>query len=103
MNEGECRVLSSAEMGKYADLVDGADDTFFYAAPAYHEFLLRILPGVEVRYLVHEKNSRLQGALAAFVFRHPRYGAVINSLPFYGSHGGVIVREGGEAGRQVKA
>ena len=56
----------------------------------YRKFLQNILPDCEDRYLCAFEEDTLVGVLPLFIKRGS-YGAVINSLPFYGSHGGIVV------------
>ena len=85
--------------------LEPAYDTFFARLPAgslfqclrYRAFLRTMLdagaasPSVEDHYLVALEGDRVIGAIPAFVKRNARYGNVVNSLPFVGSNGGVMV------------
>ena len=74
----------------------------------YHslEFLRFISSFIEARPLVIlcREESRLVGALPVFIKRNAKFGAVLNSLPFFGSHGGALVMEdlAESAARQVR-
>lgn len=82
-----------------------AYETFFARLPAsslfqslrYRSFLRKMLdagaesPTVEDHYLVALEGDTVVGAIPAFVKRNPRHGNVVNSLPFVGSNGGVMV------------
>jgi hypothetical protein len=85
--------------------LEPAYDAFFARLPAsslfqclrYRTFLRKMLdagsatPTVEDHYLVALDGDRVVGAIPAFVKRNARYGNVVNSLPFVGSNGGVMV------------
>lgn len=58
-----------------------------YSAP-YLEFLRACLPGASIEVLEHRTDGELDGILPLAVLRHAEYGTVVNSLPFFGSHGG---------------
>ncbi len=64
----------------------------------YRAFLGKIIEPVgvssrttEEHYLVAVDADRVVGALPAFIKRNATYGNVVNSLPFVGSNGGVLV------------
>ncbi len=59
---------------------------------AYARFLAGAIPGVECHQLVaYDRDRRIAGVLPYAVKRHASHGAVLNSLPFFGSHGGALV------------
>lgn len=58
-----------------------------YASPEFRDFLSAAVPG-ESYYLIAWRDGRIVGALPYFRAEHDTFGAVINSLPWYGSHGG---------------
>ncbi|MGE0385664.1 MAG: GNAT family N-acetyltransferase [Gammaproteobacteria bacterium] len=60
-----------------------------YAAPAFHRFI-GAAAGGEQHYLLARRGGALAGALAYFVGRCDA-GTLVNSLPWYGSHGGCIL------------
>lgn len=85
--------LTAAREGEYEELLRSDESSLLYASLPYRR-LLRAVLGDSARdcYLVaSEEGGRLVGALPAFVRLNPARGNVLNSLPFYGSHGGVIV------------
>ncbi len=81
--------LTEATAAEYAELVGRCPETLLYVSACYRDFLRRVLPTGEDLYLLARAEGRLCGALPAFVAPGP-YGPVINSLPFYGSHGGAF-------------
>lgn len=62
-----------------------------YYTSGYLKFLLDVTPGSTLRNLVAMDNGELVGMLPLLEQRHNEY-TVLNSLPFYGSHGGPIVQ-----------
>jgi len=66
------------------------DNRLVHYAPVYADFLVRALPGTEVRVLESRDGGKLTGVLLAAIRTHAQYGAVVNSLPFFGSHGGPL-------------
>lgn len=75
----------------YDALLNDAPDAMFNHSRRYLQFLQCVL-GAEAApcHLVAERDGRLVGALPAFRRDGP-YGPVVNSLPFFGSHGGALV------------
>jgi hypothetical protein len=74
----------------YAAFIARQPDAMIYPTIEYRNFL-RAAVGGTPRYLVARRGSEIVGALPYFVLSHPRFGEVINSLPWYGSHGGCQV------------
>jgi len=56
--------------------------------------------GGKARYLICRDNHRIVGVMPAFLFDGAA-GRVLNSLPFYGSHGGPLVDESTESARHL--
>lgn len=84
--------LSGAREGEYEELLHSTDSALLHASLAYRRFLRAVLgDAARDRYLVAVEGGRLVGALPAFVRLNRACGNVLNSLPFYGSHGGLIV------------
>ncbi|MEI8394543.1 MAG: GNAT family N-acetyltransferase [Rhodospirillaceae bacterium] len=63
-----------------------------YHSPIFSHFLKACVGGEPAMWLA-ERNGELQGVLPWFTKRHPDFGAVINSLPWYGSHGGCLAAD----------
>lgn len=61
--------------------------TLIYASLEYRAFLCSVVPG-EPACLLAIEDDRIVGSLPYFRLDAPGVGAVINSLPWYGSHGG---------------
>lgn len=83
--------LTSARDDEYVDLLGSIPGSLVFQTLRYRDFLASILDESEDRYLVAVDGGRVVGALPAFLKRNPRHGNVLNSLPFYGSNGGVLV------------
>jgi hypothetical protein len=85
----------SAEV--YESFVQGCDDGLFYHGLRYRDFLIRLL-GCEEHYLLATDDGAVRGVLPLLIADGPR-GRVINSLPYYGSNGGILAerREAAEA------
>ncbi len=64
-----------------------------YCSLKYRLLLKRFL-GAEDYYLVAKRRGEVVGVLPSFLSGYGPYGRILNSLPFYGSYGGVIVGHG---------
>jgi hypothetical protein len=77
----------------YSAFVAGHPLSTIYHTLEFRAFLALAVPGVP-RYFVARCEERIVGVLPTFVASHERWGDVINSLPWYGSHGGCLVEPG---------
>ncbi len=80
----------SRDDGAYARVVESSEHALLYHSVKYGRFLKALMPAARCEYLVATEEGQPVAALPAFWLAHPEYGAVVNSLPFYGSHGGVV-------------
>jgi|TARA_B110000908_G_C10263071_1_gene460862 hypothetical protein len=55
-------------------------------SPEFKRFLTNAIPGLELMELKSQKGARMPIA----ILRNQHFGTVINSLPFFGSHGGPL-------------
>lgn len=85
--------LTTREEDAYRDFVLRQEHGLVYATLEYRDFL-RAAVGGEPLYLVAREGEKIVGVLPSFRLNHPRYGTVVNSLPWYGSHGGCLVPGG---------
>ena len=89
------RPLAPGDAAAYDELVWADPDAMVYATLAWRDFLAAAAGG-KPRYLVLEDERGLAGALPALALTAAE-GTVVNSLPWYGSHGGCILRDRGSA------
>ena len=75
-------------------LVSSVPDSLIYYTSRYRAFLQRVLPGVESSVLVAREAGRSVGFLPFSIKTDREWGGVLNSQPFFGSHGGVMVAPG---------
>lgn len=95
-------LLAPDSQPHYEELLGSVGHSLLYASLPYRDFLKRILAESQDCYLVAYERGEMVGALPAFVKHNPRHGNVLNSLPFYGSNGGVIVSPRASSGPEVK-
>jgi len=79
-------------------------DTLLYASLPFKQFLERLLVCESTYFLALDKPDRIVGVLPLMVKDTGIYGKIANSLPFYGSNGGIIVdhSKGEEEGDQIR-
>lgn len=53
--------------------------------------VLQRFTGAELNYLVAKVEGRIVGVLPSLMKKNVKYGNVLNSLPFFGTHGGPVV------------
>jgi hypothetical protein len=84
-------LLTSDKHEEYEELLKSAQYSLLYSSVRFCEFLKTVLTDSESKYLGAFENGKLVGALPAFLFRNSRFGNILNSLPFFGSYGGVTL------------
>lgn len=83
-----CR-LDAGREAAYEQFVSSLPASLLYGSAAYRRFLIRVT-GEDDCYLLALDGDEVVGALPAFLQRDRGHGAVLNSLPFFGSIGGVL-------------
>lgn len=87
----ELAILGNEHEKAYEELLMGCSSAMLYHSLAYRQFLKDFLPShSEDCYLLAFDSGRLVGALPTFLVDGPN-GVVLNSLPFFGSHGSIIL------------
>jgi hypothetical protein len=76
-------------LAEYERWLATRDDALIYAAPMFHRFL-RAAVGGECHYLLALRHGRPCGVLPFFVRQAPGIGCLVNSLPWYGTHGACV-------------
>ncbi len=88
-----CRILPENEINKYEKFLLGKKEALLFYSVKYLE-LLKSLIGDDYAILIAEDEDRnVVGAVPIFRKRSSRFGTVLNSSPFYGSHGGVLAND----------
>ena len=86
---------------EYSDFTRRDAASMIYSTLEFRAFLEKAVAGTP-KYLVAIERDRIVGALPLFVSSDERWGDVMNSLPWYGSHGGCVVTEGNGAAVRAK-
>ena len=84
----EC--LSPEVEADYENFVRSIPTASFCASLGYRNLLKNFLEAEDHYFVARNKEGRIVGVLPSFIKEVPGKGSVANSLPFYGSHGGVI-------------
>lgn len=82
--------LTQEHENEYENLICAKPSGLLYHSLQYRNFLSKILKESNPYYLVAFQDEQMIGALPTFLKRNTRLGNVLNSLPFYGSNGGII-------------
>lgn len=93
--------LSSGDEPGYRNFVEAHPQGTFHYGLKYRRLLDQLLPSSDSIYLLARKEGRVVGVLPAFI-RRSRKGNILNSLPFYGSHGGVLTAKENSEASDVK-
>jgi len=88
-------VETEEDSRKYEKFASTHDQGLLYYSVKYRDFLRSFLEA-EDYYLLLEDDGETVGILPLFLKRNNTYGNILNSLPFFGSHGGPLVSVGPE-------
>lgn len=81
-------ILNEKTYGQYENFVKNNESSLFYHSIKYHQFLKSLL-GCDNEYLLALEGEQIQGILPLMKMKG-KFGVVYNSLPYYGSNGGII-------------
>lgn len=82
--------LKSDHEQMYKDFLKNCPSAMFYHSLKYKKLLKKFLTKeTEDNYLIAIKNNKIVASIPLFIINGP-YGYILNSLPFYGSHGGIL-------------
>jgi hypothetical protein len=86
------RQLNESDLVDYENLVSTSSAASIHHSLKYKQFLERTFPNCQPQYSGAYVESRLVAAMPGFILEAPG-GGVFNSLPFFGSHGGIITKD----------
>jgi len=97
MTEKTSKSLEIVQLGPeneeaYAELFRAAPENLFYASPHYLAYLRNLLRPAQDRTFLAMRDGAALGALPCFVSGGGSFGPVMNSLPYYGSNAGLLLR-----------
>lgn len=86
----DIEILTSADEQAYEDLLQKKEESLLFVSLKYRN-LLRQYIDAEDFYLLAKRGGDIVGTFPLFLKKNSTHGNVLNSLPFYGSNGGVII------------
>ncbi len=86
----ELKQLTKADYHAYTQFLESTNFALLYHTPAYMDLISNYL-GCEVAYWLCIEKGIITGALPLMI-ASGKYGKVVNSLPFYGSHGSILAK-----------
>ena len=86
----QCDNLTEVQKLDYTNLIKSKPSSLFYQSLPYHRLLVDHLT-CESRYLLWYDDDILIAAMTFLFKSDPQYGTVVNSLPYYGSNGGLCL------------
>jgi hypothetical protein len=89
--ELELDLLQDRDADEYEQMLLSIPTSMLYASYGFQNFLKRILVDSDPLYIIARQHGNIVGALPAFLCKNLTYGNVLNSLPFYGSNGGILI------------
>ncbi|MBI68464.1 MAG: hypothetical protein CMJ38_00275 [Phycisphaerae bacterium] len=81
-------ILSNETSDDYKEFINNNKNTLFYHQIKYKNLLKYIL-GCDENYILLYDDNKLCGVLP-ILLKDGKYGHILNSLPYYGSNGGII-------------
>jgi len=86
----ELLLSTEHDFARFRRLLDKAPESTIYHTREYVDFVANHL-GAESFYLGIKENDRIIGAIPLVLKRNTNLGNIINSNPYYGSYGGLLV------------
>jgi len=84
------RELDESSISEWRFFLKNIETSKIYYTPEYKNFLSKVVPG-DSRYFGVWESGSLKGILPLFISHSNQNCKVINSLPWYGSHGGCLI------------
>jgi hypothetical protein len=85
----QIEILSNELEPAYSAFLLGRESSIVSMSLAYRDLLKELLDAQD-HYLIATENEKIIGALPLLIKENDKYGRVYNSLPFYGSNGGLL-------------
>ena len=85
----EIKLLEDKNESEYEEFLKKCDSALFNHSIKYRNFLSSILQNSYSKYFCFYLKGQLEAVLPVFI-KESNLGKVVNSLPYYGSHGGIL-------------
>ena len=92
MNPMFVQRLDSKSENEYESFVSNVSKPLIYYSLKFRQLLRRFLDAEDIYFLARDAAGEIVGVLPAFL-KKTKHGNVLNALPFYGSHGGVLTSD----------
>lgn len=93
----EVTILDKQREEEYDHYLLQSPETLLFASSRYKNLISGIIDAEEKYLVAMDETGRIAGALPCFLKKSAAHGNVLNSLPFYGSNGGIICHSRDEA------
>jgi len=84
--------LTKSREKEYEDFLVKSSQSSLYYSLKYRDFLKSFIE-IEDKFIIALVENKIVGAFPAYLKINPKYGNVLNSSCFYGSHGGAVIDE----------
>ena len=85
------RVMEKSDEKEYENFIASLPAAMFFHTIKYKSFLEAVLDSSQAYYFIaRDEDGKIVGVLPTFVMISSHKECVANSLPFFGSHGGVL-------------
>ena len=91
-------LLESTLAENYEHFLLQCQESVFFHSLKWCEIIHDLLNAKKC-YFIAQEGSEIVGALPSFFKENSQYGSIINSLPFYGSHGAILAKSTAEEDR----
>ncbi|HWY12481.1 MAG TPA: GNAT family N-acetyltransferase [Bacteroidia bacterium] len=95
------KILNSSLEKQYSDFLLQYPETLLYTSNKYRLLLKQFLKEEDIYLMAIDDKDEVKGVLPAFLKKNGGFGNVLNSIPFYGSNGGVVEFENNESVRNL--
>ncbi|MES2131531.1 MAG: GNAT family N-acetyltransferase [Bacteroidota bacterium] len=86
-------ILDNTLEKQYEEFLLSVPDSLFFASNKLRKFLKVFLKEQDVYFLAIDQSGEIKAVLPSFLKINKESGNILNSLPFYGSNGGIIESE----------
>lgn len=85
------KTLEKFEYARYENFLLEFNESLFYYSTKYKDFLEKLL-NVKSNYILAVDDNKNIQAVLPIMIKDGKYGKIINSLPFFGSNGGILYK-----------
>lgn len=86
-------VIDQTDADAYQAFVQSCPHALYYVSLEFKELLSSILEAKAHYLALKDNHGNIRAVMPALIASHNEHGSILNSLPFFGSNGGVITNE----------